>query len=152
MEITPEDVMQVLENIEKGRITLSLVDLDSVRCGWADLEYKASNGWTLVVFEYEYTWDYLDAIIFPDGSKINLRQGEVLNDPKWEGVREYRPPREVIRNVYQIPDDSNEIYRRGVEVSTLMLLDEINSEEGIRRRKTLKKVLKSQIFVHDNGK
>ncbi len=145
MEITPKDVMQVLEDIEKGKITLSLVDLDSVHCGWADIEYKASNGWTLIVFEYEYTWDYLDTIIFPDGTKIYFREGQISNDLKWDGVRGYRPPREVIRNVYQIPDDSNEMYNRHVEVSKRILLKEINNEESIRRIKKLKKVKKSQI-------
>ena len=152
MEITPEGIMRVLEDIEKGKITLSPVDPDSVHWGWGDIEYKASNAWTLIVFEYEYTWDYLDTIIFPDETKIYFREREILNDPEWEGVIEYRPPKEVIRNNYQIPDDSNEIYNRGVEISKQAILKEINNEESIRRRKKSKEVLKSQIFIHDNGK
>ena len=43
---------------------------DDVYAG--DVEFKLSNGWTVVVFNDCDEWDYIDHIVAPDGRTIDI--------------------------------------------------------------------------------
>ena len=39
--------------------------------GFANVEFKLPNGWTVVVFQDAWEWDYVDHVLAPDGRVFN---------------------------------------------------------------------------------
>jgi hypothetical protein len=107
--------MEFLHAIERGEITLT-----PERCPQdvyaGNVAYKASNGWTVVVFNDCNHWDYVSEIVLSDGSRIDpwvYADGESLLlsspdrsddlDPRWRPVRKYRPRPAHQWSIYHIP-------------------------------------------------
>jgi hypothetical protein len=60
-----------------------------------NVEYDVEGGWVLVVFIDGNTFDYIDSITAPDGTRWDL-------DLSFLG--EYDPPAAVVRDIYGIID------------------------------------------------
>jgi|AGTN01.1.fsa_nt_gi hypothetical protein len=91
--ISEDEILEFLHAIEDGDIT---IEGDSGYAG--DATYKASNGWTIVVFNDCDDWDYIESIKTDDGREIQF--DEILNTmPR---VDNYRPSDEVASTRYGI--------------------------------------------------
>ena len=66
--ITEAEVMAVIGNIEAGKVTVACVDEWGIS---GDVLFKASNGWSFVVFNDCGEWDYFDHIVAPDNRIID---------------------------------------------------------------------------------
>lgn len=112
--MTPDEALEFLRAIERGEITLV-----AERCPQdvyaGNVGYKASNGWTIVVFNDCNEWDYPDCIELPGRPSVGFwlytdgtdtitgpdRDEEI--DPAWEPVRTYKPRHAVRWSAYRIP-------------------------------------------------
>lgn len=93
--INIDDVWKLVHAIEDGSITLTChVSPQDVYAG--DIEYFASNGWKVVVFNDCNEWDYFDSFTSPDGEKLDF-------DDMPEAFLEYNPTSEVSWLRYGIP-------------------------------------------------
>jgi hypothetical protein len=88
-----DEAMALLKRIESGEVTL---DLQKV-IFFGPVEYLASDGWKLAVFDDAGEWDYLEWIESPEGQR---RTFERL--PEW--FQDYQPPISVISNAYHWDD------------------------------------------------
>lgn len=103
---TPNEVLAVLHAIERGEITVTFLGIGppkNTHCG--NISYRASNGWTLVVFNDCDEWDYLDSVIMPDGVVTDFWDAceeDPFGTDEYEEVRNYGPPEDIEGSVYGI--------------------------------------------------
>lgn len=83
MNITSQEAMQLLRDIETGAVTLTPLD-DWWEVFAGNVRYTTSNGWTIIVFNDCNDWDYVDTLTAPDG-----RSAEYEDLPR--DVQAYRP-------------------------------------------------------------
>lgn len=69
-KITEDEVLAQLAAIEAGAVALAneTGSWQSVYCG--NMTFRASSGWTFVVFNDCNEWDYFDTICSPDGREL----------------------------------------------------------------------------------
>ncbi len=114
--VTEAEIFAVLYAIERGEIALEPID-DPREIFAGDVRYRASNGWTLTVFNDCNEWDYLDSVTLPDGRSLNTydaleswidahppRLGDNYGDEPYRALANYSPPAEVSRRIYRIGD------------------------------------------------
>lgn len=89
-------VLDVLHAVEAGDRKVLKRDPQPPWCG--NVEFTLDDGTRLVVYEDEGVWDYLDSIALPDGTEVRIDG----RDPRWEDIKGYRPPENVIEDIYQM--------------------------------------------------
>ena len=98
--LTSDEVMAQLHAIERGEVTLtSATTPASEYC--TNVDYRASNGWLLTVFNDCNDWDYLDSATAPDGRRWDFDDG--TGDSPWAEASAYRPPDDVSERAFGIP-------------------------------------------------
>jgi len=81
---------RLLEDIEKGVISVELVEGDILQ---GNVQYRTSNGWTIVVFSDGDDWDYVSSIIPPSGERFELWPEQEKDDSaELRALRSYHPP------------------------------------------------------------
>lgn len=90
-EITAVELRTLIEQIERGEVTLTIdgETPDEVYAG--DVSYKASNGWQVVVFNDCGEWDYFDSFVAPDGRRIRYPVGHDDDSEADKVLMSYRP-------------------------------------------------------------
>jgi hypothetical protein len=68
-----ERIAAVLNAADRGDVGISYGPWDHGDRFCADLEYKLSNGWTVVVFNDCGDWDYIDSVITDTGERFEFR-------------------------------------------------------------------------------
>ncbi len=94
--ISDGEVEEFLAGVEAGALTLTAVQHpQEVYCG--GVEYVASNGWRLVLFNDCNEWDYIESLVADDGrvAKHDATGNEVLDA--------YRPTAEIAWSRYGLP-------------------------------------------------
>jgi len=125
-KLTKNEVLAVLHAIEWREITLE-TDTPPAEVYAGDCLYKASNGWTLVVFNDCGEWDYLSSAEAPDGRKWEFDDGNLdyrgpVNEPEcyrlW-GIPPYLSTPEGEPWLRTLPEDAEVSFRRpkDIEVS-----------------------------------
>lgn len=102
MNVDADSVMEVLDYIERGLISVQKVERDGFPC---HAIYKASNGWTIGIFdECSSEFDYLEFIELPDGTKIDF--WKYVNprdlDSQWERCRNYEPSEKALAEIWDL--------------------------------------------------
>ena len=92
------ELLQFLRNIEEGNIQIS-PNKDPALVYAGNVTYHASNGWELTVFNDSNEWDYIDQISTNDGRVYDFDNFEIHLE-----LREYIPPKNIIRDIYQFPE------------------------------------------------
>lgn len=106
-KITEAEVMDLLRSIASGRVKLtSARQPEDIYAG--DVEYAASNGWRVVVFNDCNEWDYLDSVTDPNDRSLDF--DDLFDMPK---VRDYSPTAKVAWLRYGIPGYLKSSGRRG---------------------------------------
>lgn len=96
---TESELLSFLQKIETGEITLEHTGSRTPADIYAgDVQYRASNGWLLTVFNDCNEWDYIDAIQ-RGGTRVDY---DALSK-HYPRVAQYSPPDEVARRAYGIP-------------------------------------------------
>lgn len=96
--LSEDECLDFLQRIETGEITLEPVHCaQDVFAG--NVEYLASNGWSVVVFNDANEWDYIDRICTRDGRALDYDQIE----ESMSRLSQYSPTHEVSWKVYRIP-------------------------------------------------
>lgn len=96
-QITKQEILDFLHQIEEGVVTLKAThEPQDVYAG--NVQYVASNGWKIVVFNDCNEWDYIDFIETPDGRQIDYET--LSEDPELDA---YEPPADVAWTRYGIP-------------------------------------------------
>jgi hypothetical protein len=94
-----EEVIAVLARIHTGEITL--FEPEDARRRWEDtyagyVDFKLSNGWTLIVFNDCGGWDYVERIVGPWGDiepmEMDPKDLPLSDAPWWQGVVNWTPP------------------------------------------------------------
>lgn len=97
--LTEKEILEFLEKVETGEITLTpdfgCIPQD-VFAG--DVPYEASNGWKITVFNDCNEWDYLDSL--QKGGQLLEYSALVRHYPQ---VAYYRPSDEIAWTRYGIP-------------------------------------------------
>jgi len=96
MQLPSAEVLAVLHAIERGEVT---VTPQQPLTGAGNVEYLASNGWRLVVFDDCLVWDYLDHAIASDGREWDYDDCAGPIDPMYR----YRASDEVAQRCYGFP-------------------------------------------------
>jgi hypothetical protein len=97
MQLTEDEIRRFLEQIERGEVLLTpIVEPQDVYAGV--VEYGASNGWKLAVFNDCNDWDYLEWITAEDGRTVAFDE---LDQVEW--IRNYTPSEEVAWDRYRLP-------------------------------------------------
>lgn len=100
--MTGDDLCAVLEAIERGDVTIKPTGRTADETYAGNVVYRASNGWTIVVFNDCNCWDYLNSVAAPDGAEREYPSGE--HPESYDEIDElflsYSPPDDVIRNIY----------------------------------------------------
>jgi hypothetical protein len=97
--IEAQELRELLEAIERGDVTLT-TNRGPEKVYAGNVVYRASNGWTIQVFNDCGDWDYLDYVEAPDGRSVDYpsHSGELS---EVEMIFEhYTPPPEVIEQRY----------------------------------------------------
>ena len=95
-EITERELSDFIREVESGRVVLRSVRKPSqVYIG--RVEYYASNGWRVVVFNDRDNWDYFDRFETPDGRIVTLATMP-------ETIQSYRPDWSVVVERYEFAD------------------------------------------------
>lgn len=105
MKTIAEEVLAVLHAIEAGKIALKPIRCPQSLKG-SNVQYDASNGWRLVVFNDSNKWDYLDSVILPNGDEYDFwAQGLMTEkwDDGYEAVRDYEPSDLIAWERYRLP-------------------------------------------------
>ena len=98
MKLTSAEVLAVLHAIEKGEVTVTPTEPPGeVFAG--NVEYTASNGWKLMVFNDCNVWDYLDHATAPDGREWDFDDATSRAD----AMSRYRASQEVAQKRYGFP-------------------------------------------------
>lgn len=96
--LSEEECLDFLHRIETGELTLEPVHCaQDVFAG--DVEYLASNGWSLVVFNDANEWDYIEKIRSADGRRVDF--DEICES--MARLSSYSPTHEVSWKVYRLP-------------------------------------------------
>lgn len=96
--ITQQEVLDFIQKIETGEITLSPVNCIPQEVYAGDVPYTASNGWNVTVFNDCGDWDYFDSI--QKGGQSLSYEYLVHFMPK---IAHYRPSDEIAWTRYGIP-------------------------------------------------
>lgn len=97
-DFTTTELLQFLQDIETGLIKLKpLRDPQDIFAG--DVEYNASNGWKMVVFNDANEWDYIDEITDAAGRSVDYDR----LCASFPAVANYEPIPEVAWQKYWIP-------------------------------------------------
>jgi hypothetical protein len=91
--IPEAEIQRVLVAVECGDVTLT-ASPDAPYAGV--VEYAASNGWRLAVFNDCNEWDYLEWIEAPDGRRVSYEDLCAAQSP----LAEYEPTDSVAREQY----------------------------------------------------
>lgn len=95
--IEEREVLQFLSEIEEGKIILTpTVEPQDVYAG--NVEYLASNGWKIIVFNDCNQWDYIESIEISAERIVDFSDLE-----KMPGIQKYRPSKEISWSRYKIP-------------------------------------------------
>lgn len=73
MRLTEDEVLSVLEAIDRGELTLNTDDVIDAKdnfCG--DFAFRVSNGWLFVIFNDCDQWDYIQTVTAPDGRTLDF--------------------------------------------------------------------------------
>lgn len=96
--LTEEECLDFLRRIETGELSLEPVHCaQDVFAG--DVEYLASNGWSVVVFNDANEWHYIERITSTDGRRLDCDEITETMDR----LSHYSPTQEVSWKVYRIP-------------------------------------------------
>ena len=96
--LSDDECLDFLHRIETGELTLEPVHCaQDVFAG--DVEYLASNGWSLVVFNDANEWHYIERIVSSDGRLLSC--DEITET--MARLSHYSPTHEVSWKVYRIP-------------------------------------------------
>ena len=96
-DLSEEEILLFLRSIERGEIRLDpTVEPQEVYAGC--VEYLASNGWHITVFNDANEWDYIEEIIAADGRGADF--AEVSQMP---GIADYEPSAEIAWSRYRLP-------------------------------------------------
>jgi hypothetical protein len=98
--IPESDILALLSAIEDGSVKLTPVGEPQLIYSGV-VEYSASNGWRLAVFNDANEWDYLEWIESDDGRRVAFDQIEQCSD-----LRLYRPAPAVAWERYGLPGAS----------------------------------------------
>lgn len=69
--LTTADVDALLRRIIAGEISWVAID-ESWDDACGNIEFRTSDGWSIVVFNDVGEWDYLDSVLSPDGRAIGF--------------------------------------------------------------------------------
>ena len=95
--LTEDEVLAFLRSVERGEVTLDpQQEPQEIYAG--NVEYHASNGWTITVFNDANEWDYIEQLCTADGRECHHEA--LANMPK---VESYGPSSEVAWMRYRIP-------------------------------------------------
>jgi len=94
-KISEEELVSFLHQIEDGEVVLSSEENPGVVYAGL-IEYAASNGWKISIFNDCNEWDYVDSIETNDGRAIDF-------DELPESIARYRPSHETSCQSYGIP-------------------------------------------------
>jgi hypothetical protein len=96
--VTEAEVLDFLRSIESGEV--SLVPLQEPQSVYAGVvEYAASNGWTITVFNDANEWDYIDRMRTADGRECDY--DHICE--RMPQIDTYEPSEEVAWLRYRIP-------------------------------------------------
>ncbi|MBD2090458.1 hypothetical protein H6F67_11385 [Microcoleus sp. FACHB-1515] len=95
--ISEQEILDFLTGIEEGKIIL-IPKHEPQHIYAGNVSYRASNNWTIVIFNDANEWDYIDCIKTDNGRKIDFNQIELL-----PVVGKYYPSAEVSWTRYGIP-------------------------------------------------
>ena len=97
LAIPETEIREVLSAIEIGTIRLTAVE-EPQRVYAGVVEYSATNGWRLAVFNDCNEWDYLEWIEAPDGRRVDY-------DQLWQSsdLANYEPEPSVAWERYGMP-------------------------------------------------
>ncbi len=96
-KLTAAEALEFLRAVESGAVTLE-PESEPQMIYAGNVEYEASNGWTIVVFNDCNEWDYIDTIEAADG-----RRAEGWADGGLPELDAYQPPAGVAWERYRIP-------------------------------------------------
>lgn len=111
-------ILFLLKKIEKGEIEIIFIPSQygntPDEAYAANCKYRLDTGHEIVVFNDCRYWDYLDAFIDLDGEYLDIwdeRFGKDIDidnpnyydHPIWK-LRNYRPSKEVVNNIYKISE------------------------------------------------
>ncbi len=103
-EIPEADLWSFVRDVEDGLVTLTpLREPSDVQMG--RVEYRASNGWTVIVFNDCNSWDYFDRFESHDGRVVTLTTMP-------EAIQSYRPEIDVAVARYQFAKTTHYNCRR----------------------------------------
>ncbi|MGI8755086.1 MAG: hypothetical protein ACR2MB_04340 [Acidimicrobiales bacterium] len=120
-------IIDFLQAVKRGEILLvSQRNPQKVYAG--NIEYVASNGWRITVFNDANEWDYLDSVIFENGETYTSDDLDEI-----DSIRNYQASEEVSWRCYGIPGFSGfRCLRCGRKVEPVRaLLLEDNNDSGL---------------------
>jgi len=98
LAITASEICTLLRSIENGWVQLEAIhEPQSVYAGSVD--YLASNGWRLTVFNDCNQWDCLERIESPDGRRVEYSE----MSQQAQDIAEYTPSSTVAWERYRMP-------------------------------------------------
>ena len=98
LAISETEIRELVAAIEQG--TVQVTPTEEPQAVYAGVvEYVASNGWRLAVFNDCNEWDYLQWVVAPDGRRVDYDQ---LDDFARE-LSQYQPDETVAWERYGIP-------------------------------------------------
>lgn len=72
-EVSEEDVLAVLNAVDRGEVTTREEDRKAFASGFCGVFwFELSNGWRVAIFNDCHSWDYVEAVIPPNGDPIDL--------------------------------------------------------------------------------
>lgn len=70
LHLSADEVLAFLHAIDRGEVTVKVVGRSWNEVYAGNVEYEASNGWRLTVFNDCDDWDYIDLVKAPDGREM----------------------------------------------------------------------------------
>lgn len=95
LPIKEQELLRFLLLVQTGEIALE-PETDPIPYA-GDVKYKASNGWTIVVFNDCGDWDYIDLVETDDGRRTCFE-----DISKMAVAHQYRPNKKVSLERYKI--------------------------------------------------
>jgi len=97
LTISEDEIRSVLSAIERGAIRLTPLE-EPQRVYAGVVEYAATNGWRIAVFNDCNEWDYIEWIEAPDGRRVDY-------DQLWESsdLANYEPQPDIAWERYGMP-------------------------------------------------
>ncbi len=96
MRVTEKEILEVLKDIEKGKLKLKSID-NQLKIYSGNLVYNITNGWQITIYKDANNWDYIDSIKTHYGEKIDFEKLDSLPQ-----IKNYCPPKEVCFNIYEM--------------------------------------------------